>query len=365
MLATPITIGSLTLPNRVFLAPLAGVSDVPFRRVCQEMGAGLTFVEMLNGTAVNYRNARTLEMMSRHPDEKVLGVQVTGPTAEGVAQSVQALCEAGFDLIDLNMGCPVRKIISSGLGCAFLKDPERVSDTVSRAREATSKPLTVKTRLGFAQDAAPIVEIAERIGRAGADMMTIHGRFRTDDYSVRVRFEGIASGFQRVREAAVRPIATVGNGDVMDLVSAQRMVEKTGCDAVMISRGALGNPWIFREILSGARVVPTLQEWLDVTLHHIDYHEEFYGDNNLSARQLRKHLIWYSSGFPRCNRLRNQCNTIESLAEARAAVKDYATQYPKDTIRYENPDAAVHGPDPKYHMDRTLDRGVGDDGLAA
>jgi len=366
MLNNPITIGSLTVPNRAFLAPLAGVSDVPFRRMCKEMGAGLTFVEMLSATAVNYRSKRTMDMMARHADEDILGVQVTGPHAEEVSRAISVLDAAGFDVIDINMGCPVRKIISSGWGCAFMKDPDRVESTVAAARAVTKKPLTVKTRLGYTQESAPVTEIAERVGKAGADMMTIHGRFRTDDYSVRVRFEGIAEGFKAVRAAGHPGLVTVGNGDVLDLASANRMVERTGCDAVMVSRGALGNPWIFKEIVTGAVAHPTLAEWLDVVLRHIDYHHAFYGDDAMAARKLRKHLIWYSSGYPECNRLRGACNQIESLDQARAAVKTYAAEHPANWRRFENPEHADETPaDPKFQMDRTHDRGVGDDGLAA
>ncbi|HEY8240036.1 MAG TPA: tRNA-dihydrouridine synthase [Kiritimatiellia bacterium] len=392
MLNDPIQVASLTARNRVFLAPLAGVSDVPFRRLCNEFGAGLTFVEMLSSTAINYNSQRTLAMLARHESETVLGVQLSGPNPDDVSRAVAALDKHGFDLIDINMGCPVRKIVSSGWGCAYLKDPERVTATVERARAATSGPLTVKCRLGFTRETMNIDDIAARIVRAGADMLSIHGRFRTDDYAIGVRFDAVRSGFMAARAAEVGrgiptapnhghsgggvghtalpvgssgPVILVGNGDVMDLASARAMVERTGCDAVMVSRGALGNPWIFDEVLNERPATPTLGEWLDVVLRFIGYHEEFYGDNELSARRMRKHLIWFSSGFPRCNRLRERCNGVNSLADARAAVREYAREYPHELRRYVDGDLQDARIDPKYQMDRKLDRGAGEDGVVS
>jgi tRNA-dihydrouridine synthase B len=367
MFDQPLQLKGLVLRNRVFLAPLAGVSDIPFRRMCSEFGAGLTFVEMLSSTGIQYGSRRTLDMLARHASESVLGVQLSGPKPDEVARAVGTLDRHGFELIDINMGCPVRKIVASGWGSAYLQDPERVTATVEQARAATAKPLTVKCRLGFTRESMNIDDIAGRITRAGADMLTIHGRFRTDDYAIPVRLDAIRTGFDAASRATAVPDAgparpvLVGNGDVMDLQSAKRMAA-TGCDAVMISRGALGNPWIFREILAEEPATPSLGEWLDVVLRFIDYHEEHYGDSDLSARRMRKHLIWFSSGFPRCNRLRERCNGVTSLVEARAAVREYAAQYPASLRRYIDVEID-HAIDPKFQMDRTLDRGVGDDGL--
>lgn len=363
MFKRPFQLGSLRIAHRAVLAPLAGVSDVPFRRICQEHGAGLTYVEMLSAVALLHTSRRTMEMLARHASEGLLGVQVTGPRPEGVASCVRLLDDLGFDTIDINMGCPVRKVVGSGSGSAFLKDLGRLEQTVVAARAATRKPLSVKIRLGFTPATINVEETAALIARGGADMITIHGRTREDTYAVRVSYPGIAAGL-RVAKAARPQIATLGNGDVMDLASACAMMEQTGCDGVMVSRGALGNPWIFRDLVEGSETRPTLAEWEEVVLRHLAYHEEHYGDGLLPATLTRKHLIWYARGLPHANRLREACNSVSSLGEARDVVRRFAAHLPRGLRRFEDtrvPDAS----DPKFDMDRRLDRGVGDEGLSS
>jgi nifR3 family TIM-barrel protein len=366
MLAQSVQLGSLLLPNAVYLAPLAGVTDVPFRRICTELGAGLTYVEMLSSIALLHGNRRTREMLGRHPDEKILGVQVTGPQPELVGQSVQLLDQHGFDTIDINMGCPVRKIVGSGSGSAFLKDPDRIRRTVDAARAATRRPLSIKLRIGFSPDTINIEETAVLIAQGGADQITIHGRTREDSYGVPVSYPGIARGIKAALGCNPK-IITVGNGDVMDAASAQDMVRETGCRGVMISRGALGNPWIFEEILGLRTRPPTLAEWGEVVVRHLEYHEAFYGDTELAARLTRKHLIWYASGFPHSHRLREQINHVSTLPDARAIIRTYVAEYPADLRRYESTSAAARldrQHDPKHELDRQLDRGVGEEGLS-
>lgn len=359
MLSTPLQYGPLTLRNRAFLAPLAGVSDVPFRRICQELGAGLTFVEMLSAIALLVQNDRTIQMLSRHPSEKILGVQVTGPDADRIQRSVRLLDQSHFETIDINMGCPARKVVGSGNGSALLKDTARLEDIVAAARAATTRPLSVKIRLGFTADAINVEANTAAIARAGADMLTIHGRTREDTYAIRVSLPGIAAGFAAAR--AVNPkIITIGNGDLMEAADAEKMAQATGCDGVMVSRGALGNPWIFRALAGEGSEDPTIAEWEETVLRHLDYHEEHYGDTEIAARLTRKHLLWYASGFPRIHRLREVFNTVPSLAEARRIVSEFAKTLPSDLRRGEDlPREALASADPKYQMDRQLDRGVG------
>ncbi len=366
MFNQPLQLGTLTLPGRVLLAPLAGVTDVAFRRICAELGASLTYVEMLNSTAVSCRNKQTLKMLARDPTEKILGVQATGRTPESVANAVEFLDAHGFDTIDINMGCPVRKIVGSGGGSAFLKDIKRIAETVKQCRAKTAKPLSVKCRLGFSREEMNIEEIVDAIVGNGADMITIHGRTRACDYSVPVDLPMIRRGLDRARTVAKKRIVCVGNGDVMDFESAEKMMRETGSDAVMVSRGALGNPWIFRELLTGERQRPTMEEWADVALRHLDYHEQCHGENIHSARQTRKHLIWYTCGFPRGNRLREKLNTIETIAQARELVREFARSLPKNYRRYDENEPGAKGAahDPKHDMDRQLDRGVGAEGIA-
>ncbi len=359
MLDTPFQLGPLQLANRGLLAPLAGVSDVPFRRICQELGAGLTYVEMLAAIALVRGNQRTHEMLARHSSERVLGVQVTGPDAERIQAAVRVLDAAAFETIDLNMGCPVRKVVGSGNGSALLKDTTKLEGIVRAAREATARPLSVKIRLGFTTDTVNVEANAAAIARAGADMLTIHGRTRDDSYAVRVSLPGIAAGIAAAR--AVNPgIVVIGNGDIMSSADAERMRKATGADGIMVSRGALGNPWIFRAIAGQGTDDPTIAEWEETVLRHLDYHAAHYGDNELAARLTRKHLLWYASGFPHVNRLRERFSLVATMDEARHLVSEFARSLPSDFRRGEDrPREAAVATDPKYQMDRQLDRGVG------
>ncbi|MBM3381689.1 MAG: tRNA dihydrouridine synthase DusB [Betaproteobacteria bacterium] len=367
----PLQVGKLRVKNRVLLAPLAGVSDVPFRRVCQEQGAGLTYVEMLSATAIRYKNKRTFEMMVRHPSENLLGVQVTGSSAEDVAIAIEQLDALGFDTIDINMGCPVKKVTSAGCGSAILKDPHRVEKTVRLARQSTSLPLSAKIRLGFTREDVNVTDTVSRITLSAADMVTIHGRTRSESYSTPVDCSGVRLGIQSAISSAcnsARPIpVTIGNGDIFDIGSARRMREETGCDGIMVSRGALGNPWVFREILEEQTYNPTFAEWHDLVLRHLDYHQAHCGNTPTAAALMRKHLLWYAKGYPGIKALRDTLNRIESLDVAREILKNFATTLAPETPRFVwcdvDGNANKYMYDPKYEMDRQLDRGVGDEDL--
>lgn len=367
----PLKVGSLQLKNRVFLAPLAGVSDVPFRRICQEQGAGLTYVEMLSATAIRYKNRRTFEMMARHPSESVLGVQVTGSSAEDVAFAIEQLDSAGFETIDINMGCPVKKVTGAGCGSAILKDPVRVQKTVELARQSTSLPLSAKIRLGFTRENVNVTDTTSRITLSAADMVTIHGRTRSESYSTPVDRAGVRVGIQSAlvaaRDQGRTPPVTIGNGDIFDIASALQMREETGCDGVMVSRGALGNPWIFKEILAEKSYHPSFAEWLDLVMRHLDYHEAHYGNSLTSAALMRKHLLWYAKGYPGIKSLREHFNRIESLNAARDILRNFASTLDPQTPRFTwcegDTNTQKHMYDPKYEMDRQLDRGVGDEDM--
>jgi tRNA-dihydrouridine synthase B len=355
-LSRAIRLGSLELPNRAFLAPLAAVSDVPFRRLCQQFGAGLTFVEMLSAEAILRKSPRTLEMMARHPDEPRLGVQLTGNTPEQVSAAIAMLDAMGFDAIDVNMGCPVRKIVNAGWGSAFLCDPERVTGTMEVARATTSRPLSAKCRIGFTRDRVNVADIAARIAAAGADMVTIHGRARSEDYGTPADRGAIRAGLEAARAATTRPLVTVGNGDVFDPESATRMLAESGADAVMVSRGALGNPWIFRDLLAGRRIPVTVAEWSEVVEAHLAEHEAVYAGKAIAPILARKHLRWYARGFPGAKRLRDAFGYVESFAEARALLREFTATQPGSEMRAELRAGAEN--DPKHDMDRVLDRGV-------
>jgi nifR3 family TIM-barrel protein len=331
--AAPLAIGSLVIPNRAVLAPLAGVTDVPFRRICQEHGAGLTYVEMLSATAICYNNKRTFEMMTRHSSEKILGAQVTGPTPEEVGKAIAVLNAEGFETIDINMGCPVRKVVSAGCGSGFLLDPSRISATLHAARAETAKPLSAKFRLGWSRESVTVDDTVGRAVEAHVDMCTIHGRTRSESYDTKVDLPGIARGVKTLKTLSPTTVA-LGNGDVFSFDAACTMMRETGCDGVMISRGAMGNPWIFAEIALGNSVVPTLQDWLETVERHMELQAEHYGNNLLAARLMRKNLLWYARGFPKTRALRATLGTVESLQDARTILHEWASTLPKTLPRY-------------------------------
>lgn len=354
----------LGLPSRpVMLAPLAGVSDHPFRLVCARQGADLTFVEMLSAVALLQRSRRTLEMLYRHPDEPRLGVQITGRNADEVARAVEFLNAYPFECVDINMGCPVRKVVGSGSGSAILKDPQRVYDTVRKAREATDRPVSAKIRLGWDHRSINAVEVGLAAQEGGAAWLTVHGRTRADDYSVPVNLEKIAE----VKAALSIPV--IGNGNLFCRQDAEYMLRTTGVDGLMVSRGALGNPWVFRDIKGDSRSV-MLGEWQETVVEHLRLQEQAYGPRGMGAICMRKHLLWYVRGWPGARHVRERINVAEDLQEAARLVLDFAESLRARGVHHRLPvfESGLQNRfvwDPKFDMDRRLDRGVGDEGLVA
>lgn len=358
----PFDLGGLSVPNRVLLSPLAGVSDVPFRRICQELGAGLTYIEMLSAAGMPYENRKLGELVARHPAEPILGAQITGATPEILREGCRILMEKHLpvETVDLNMGCPVKKVVKRGCGSAIVRDPKGAGNLVRAAREVVGVPVTTKIRIGFKKTEITVREVCAELARAGTAMLIVHGRVREDSYSDPVQYDRIREGFEAARAAAPdRWIPMVGNGNIFDVESARRMGEETGCDAVLISRGALGNPWIFRQILRDDPAQPTVAEWLEVVLRHVRYHEAFYAEGHYAAIRFRKHLLWYVSGFPGSRPLRAEIGTLDRMADIRERLQAYADTLPPDLPRYADPKQFRKGDyDPKYEMDRSHDRGV-------
>ena len=359
-LRKPISIKSLKLKNRAILAPLAGVSDIPFRRICQEHGAALTFVEMLSAKAINYKNQKTFEMMARHKSESLLGVQLTGANQGDIESAVSTLNSMDFDIIDINMGCPVKKVTKSGCGSALLLDLKKMSHILERARASTNKPLSAKIRIGYSHDIKNVEESSGLITKHGLDMLTIHGRLRSDNYSVPCKHAEIRKGLKTSRNLS-QDIVCIGNGDIFRYEDAAKMIENTDCDGVMVSRGALGNPWLFKELISGNTYNPRLYEWYDTVLNHIAYQKEYYGDTELAAILMRKHLLWYAKGFPGSKTLKTKLCHIKSIESAQAIIHSFYESLPKNLERFSDRkmSAGLASEDPKYEMDRKLDRGVG------
>lgn len=350
----------LGLPEQpLLLAPLAGVSDSPFRRICARQGADLTYVEMLSATALLFESPRTYQMAKRHPAEPILGVQITGRSADEVGRAVAVLDKLPYETIDINMGCPVAKIVRAGCGSAILKDPERVAETVRLARQATDKPLSVKIRLGWDKQTLTGLDCAIAAAEAGAAWVTVHGRLRSDDYATPVDLDGIAAIKKKIG------VPVIGNGNLFGRSDTLHMQRATGMDGGMVSRGALGNPWVFREIKTGqARV--TLDEWRTTVIDHLSWQGDEYGSSVGSAVCMRKHLLWYVKGWPGARVLREQLGQMSSLVEAADVINRFADELAARGVVERLP-VVQEGVgsrfvwDPKYEMDRGLDRGVGDE----
>lgn len=348
----------LGLPkNPVMLAPLAGVSDHPFRMACMASGCDLTYVEMLSATALNYRNEKTIEMLYRHPEESVLGVQLTSKTAEELKSAVGYLNDYPFETIDINMGCPVRKVVKVGCGSAILRDPERVYASVKGAVEVTERPVSAKIRLGWNHEERNYLEVSQAIESAGAAWLTVHGRTRSDDYGSPVDLEAMAE----IKKALSIPV--IGNGNLFAPPDFDHMQGCTHVDGWMVSRGALGNPWIFQQYRD--RQPLSLEEWHRGVRQHIAWQKEHYGDSTRSSIVMRKHMIWYTKGWPGAKPVRQKLALLESLAEAEQLLDTLAehlaargfTQRLEDSMSLAG-DRFVW--DPKFDMDRKLDRGVDD-----
>ncbi len=285
-------IGDVVLGNNVILAPMAGVSDLPFRLLCKEQGAGLLGMEMVSAKAIMYNSKNTEALMEIHPDEMPVSLQLFGSDADIISEMAKRIEDRPFSILDINMGCPVPKVVNNGEGSALMKNPALVRKIVSKTVEAVCKPVTVKIRKGFDGEHANAVEIAKAAEDAGAAAVAVHGRTREEFYSGKVDWKIIAE----VKKAVNIPV--IGNGDVTDGESAKRMLEETGCDGVMIGRAARGNPWIFREVtayLENGRKEPRpeAEEVKDVILRHAELQTRYKGEY-IGIREMRKHIAWRS-----------------------------------------------------------------------
>ena len=306
-------IGTLELPDRpVLLAPMAGVTDAAFRLICRELGADLTCTEMVSAKALFFRNKNTAALLHTEAGERPAAVQLFGTEPDLMAQEAEKLADR-FDLIDLNMGCPVAKIVNNGEGSALMKDPARAADIVRTVAARAGRPVSVKIRAGYDAAHRNAAEFAAALEEAGAAMITVHGRTREQFYSGRAD-----RGIIRAVKEAVR-IPVIGNGDIFCAQDALDLLEETGCDGVMVARGARGNPWIFREIralLRGGPLPepPGPEEKRAVVLRHARGLAAERGEA-VAAREMRKHLAWYTTGLHGASRLRAEANTVSTLEE--------------------------------------------------
>ncbi len=313
-------IGDVTLDNNVILAPMAGVTDLPFRLLCREMGAGMVCMEMISAKAIYYKNRNTEELLAIDPGEWPTSLQLFGSDPEIVAQMAARIEERPFSVLDFNMGCPVPKVVNNGEGSALMKDPKLVERLLTGLVRAVRKPVTVKIRKGFDESCVNAVEIARIAEGCGVAGIAVHGRTRAQYYSGRADWEII----RQVKEAVKIPV--IGNGDVDSPESAKAMLEATGCDGVMIGRAAQGNPWIFREtvaFLEDGTVIPRpdREEKRKVVLRHAALLREVKGEYT-AVREMRKHLAWYTSGMPHSARFRGMINSIDTMEGLTAGIEE-------------------------------------------
>ena len=314
-----LTIGNVTLDNPVILAPMAGVTDLPFRLLCKEQGAGLLCMEMVSAKAIHYGNKNTRALLEIRQEEMPVSLQLFGSEPELMAEVAAGIEDLPFAILDINMGCPVPKVVNNGEGSALMKDPKKVEQIVSKVSGAIKKPVTVKIRKGFDEEHVNAVEIAQVAESAGAAAVAVHGRTRQQYYSGQADWDIIRA----VKEAVKIPV--IGNGDVTSSYKAVQMLEETGCDGVMIGRGAQGNPWIFREVteyLKTGRLPdrPTAGEVKETICRHAALQLEVKGEYT-GVREMRKHMAWYTVGYPGSARFRNMINNMETMEELLASLE--------------------------------------------
>lgn len=312
-----INIDNVKVKNNVFLAPMAGVTDIPFRKICRKFNPGLTFTEMASSKALEFNSQKTSKILNVMEDERPSAVQIFGSNKESIRNTIKILNEdEKIDIIDINMGCPAPKLVKNGDGAGLLLDLKNVESVIKEAVKVSKKVITVKTRKGFDEEKVTAVEVAKICEENGVKQITVHGRTREEYYS------GIADLdiIKKVKENV--KINVIGNGDIFDLQSAFNMFEYTGCDGIMIARGAMGNPWIFKSILEGKEYIPTLDEKLSIIFKHLDYLVQEDGEK-LACLKSRKHIAWYLKGMNSSTKIKDEINKSESIENTKYILDKY------------------------------------------
>lgn len=306
-------IGTVTLDNNIILAPMAGVTDLPFRLLCKEQGVGMTCTEMVSAKAISFHNKNTEALLETSQQERPVSLQLFGSDPDIISEMAAYIEERPFDILDINMGCPVPKVAGNGEGSALMRNPKLVAEIVKKTVRATKKPVTVKIRKGFTQQEVNAAEIAKIAEASGAAAVAVHGRTREQYYSGQADWDII----RQVKEAVRIPV--IGNGDIDSAQKAKQMLEETGCDAVMVGRAVRGNPWLFREIRSYLEdgtipERPSKDEVRAMMLRHARMQIEYKGEY-IGIREMRKHISWYTAGYPGSAKLRGEINLVDSYEE--------------------------------------------------
>ena len=313
-------IGNVTLENNLILAPMAGVSDLPFRLLCREQGAGLVCMEMVSAKAILYKNRNTEELLTIDPKEHPVSLQLFGSDPDIISEIAKQIEERPFDILDLNMGCPVPKVVNNGDGSALMKNPRLAGEIIEKTARAIKKPLTVKIRKGFDDAHVNAVELAHIAQESCAAAVAVHGRTREQYYAGHADWDII----RQVKEAVSIPV--IGNGDIRTPEDVAAMAEQTGCDGYMIARGAEGNPWIFRQILhyfeTGEHLArPDFSEVTEMLLRHAKMQIDCKGDYT-GIREIRKHAAWYTAGYRNSSKLRGRINEVENYEQLEALFRE-------------------------------------------
>lgn len=308
-----IKIGNVKLENKVFLSPMAGVTDLPFRLICKEQNCGMLYTEMINAKALCYDDENTKKMLRIEEDEHPIAVQIFGSEPEYMGRATEIMNEYPNEILDINMGCPAPKVIRNGDGSALMKNPKLAEEVLKAVVKKSKKPVTLKIRKGWDDNTVNAVEIAKIAEACGISALAIHGRTREQYYSGKADWDIITE----IKENISIPV--IGNGDVFTIQDAINMLDKTNCDAIMIGRGAQGNPWIFKRInhyMQTGEILPepTLDEKINTAIKHLRLAVEEHGEY-IAVREMRKHVAWYLKGLKNSARVRDEVNKIESYEE--------------------------------------------------